>query len=212
MEPFVTKESELIRRAQQGDNEALGEIVEQHQQTIYNVALRMCGNPHDAEETMQETFLSAIQALPRFQGRSKLSTWLYRIASNQCLMRRRRDAAAPVEFFMDDSDDDPAEVMPKYFVDWSYDPDSLLLDAELQQVMEKAIEALPPKLRIVFIWRELEGLSTAETAEVLNISESAVKVRLHRARLQLRDHLSRYFADRSDDYADNHTDGRYRHA
>ena len=212
MEPFVTEESELIRRAQQGDSKALGEIVEQHQQTIYNVALRMCGNPHDAEETMQETFLSAIQALPRFQGRSKLSTWLYRIASNQCLMRRRRAAAAPVEFFMDDSDDDPAEVMPKYFVDWSYDPDSLLLDAELQQVMEKAIEALPPKLRIVFIWRELEGLSTAETAEVLNISESAVKVRLHRARLQLRDHLSRYFADRSDDHADNHTDGRRRHA
>jgi len=208
----VTEESELIRRAQQGDSQALGEIVEQHQRTIYNVALRMCGNPHDAEETMQETFLSAIQALPRFQGRSKLSTWLYRIASNQCLMRRRRAAAAPVEFFMVDSDDHPAEVLAKYFVDWSYDPDSLLLDAELQQVMEKAIEALPPKLRIVFIWRELEGLSTAETAEVLNISESAVKVRLHRARLQLRDHLSRYFADRSDDHADNYTDGRRRHA
>jgi RNA polymerase sigma-70 factor (ECF subfamily) len=208
----VTKESELIRRAQQGDSEALGEIVEQHQQTIYNVALRMCGNPHDAEETMQETFLSAIQALPRFQGRSKLSTWLYRIASNQCLMRRRRDAAAPVEFFMDDSDDDPAETMPKYFVDWSYDPDSLLLDAELQQVMEEAIENLPPKLRIVFIWRELEGLSTAETAEVLNISESAVKVRLHRARLQLRDQLSRYFADRAEDHTREHMDGGDRHA
>lgn len=192
----MTDETELIQRAQKGDNLALTELVEEHQQTIYNVALRMCGNADDAEETLQETFLKAIQALPRFEGRSRLSTWLYRIASNQCLMRRRRDAKAPVHFFMDE-DDDPAESQPKYFIDWSYNPDDLLLDAELQQVMEAAIKELPPKLRIVFIWRELEGLSTAETAKVLDISESAVKVRLHRARLQLREQLSRYFTDQT---------------
>lgn len=190
----MTNEVELIARAQDGDNQALSELVEQHQQTIYNVALRMCGNADDAEETLQETFLNAIQALPRFEGRSKLSTWLYRIASNQCLMRRRRDAKAPMQFFIDEGDD-PAESQPKYFVDWSYSPDELVLDTELQEVMEAAIETLPPKLRLAFIWRELEGLSTAETAEVLDISESAVKVRLHRARLQLRERLSRYFAD-----------------
>lgn len=201
----MTDEVELIQRAQHGDSQALAEIIEQHQQTIYHVALRMCGNPQDAEETLQETFLNAIQALPRFKGESKLSTWLYRIASNQCLMRRRRDAKAPVQFILDDGDD-PAERTPKYFIDWSYNPDELLLDAELQQVMEHAIGELPPKLRLAFVWRELEGLSTAETAEVLDISESAVKVRLHRARLQLRERLSRYFSDH--DFADHEDESR----
>ena len=205
MERTVIDEAELIQRAQGGDTQALSELVEQHQRTVYNVALRMCGNPDDAEETLQETFLNAIQALPRFENRSKLSTWLYRIASNQCLMRRRKAANAPVQFFLDEGDN-PAETQPKYFVDWSISPDDLVLDAELQQVMEAAIEELPPKLRIVFIWRELEGLSTAETAEVLEISASAVKVRLHRARLQLRERLSHYFVD--DDAVDNENGNR----
>ena len=186
-------EATLVTRAQAGDAAALAELVEEHKDTVYHVALRMCGNPADAEETLQETFLSAIKALPRFEGRAKLSTWLYRIASNECLMRRRQAARSPLELSVD-SDDDPAETFPKYFVDWSYQPDDLLLDSELRSVMEEAIQALSPALRIVFIWRELEGLSTAETAEVLNITESAVKVRLHRARLQLREALSAYFA------------------
>ncbi len=189
-------EERLIAQAKTGDSAALAQLVEEHKDTVYGVALRMCGNPHDAEETLQETFLSAIQALPRFEGRSKLSTWLYRIASNECLMRRRRAARTPLEMSVD-TEDDPAEALPKYFIDWTYQPDDLLLDAELQEVMEEAIQALSPALRIVFVWRDLEGLSTAETAEVLSISESAVKVRLHRARLQLREALSAYFADRS---------------
>lgn len=193
-------EEHLLAQAKSGDPTALAQLVEEHKDTVYGVALRMCGNPHDAEETLQETFLSAIQALPRFEGRSKLSTWLYRIASNECLMRRRRAARGPVELSVD-AEDDPADVMPKYFVDWSYQPDDLLLDAELQEVMEAAIQTLSPALRIVFVWRDLEGLSTAETAEVLGISESAVKVRLHRARLQLREALSAYFLDRDNPIA-----------
>ena len=91
----VSDDAALIERAQQGDAEALAEIVESHERTVYNVALRMCGNAHDAEETLQETFLSAIKALPKFEGRSQFSTWLYRIASNACLMQRRRAANAP---------------------------------------------------------------------------------------------------------------------
>lgn len=195
----MTAESLLVERAQSGDPGALTEIVETHQHRIYNVALRMCGNQQDAEETLQETFLSAIQALPRFEGRSQLSTWLYRIASNACLMRRRRESkdantvteADTYETFGADENDE----MPTYFVDWSYLPDDIVLDRELQEFMEWAILQLPPKLRLVFIWRELEGLSTAETAEALEISESAVKVRLHRARLKLRELLSSYFVE-----------------
>jgi len=189
-------EQALIARAQQGDAQALAAIVENHQRTVYNVALRMCGNPHDAEETLQETFLSAIKALPKFEGRSRLSTWLYRIASNACLMQRRRQSAGADITSLDDGEEerdgfDP----PKYFVDWSVRPDDVLLDGELRSVMEDAIAQLPEALRIVFIWRDLEGLSTAETAEVLGISEGAVKVRLHRARLQLRELLSHYYAE-----------------
>jgi RNA polymerase sigma-70 factor (ECF subfamily) len=190
----MVDEAGLVARAQEGDEEALAEIVESHQRTVYNVALRMCGNPQDAEETLQETFLSAIKALPSFEGRSQLSTWLYRIASNACLMQRRNAANAPDLAPLDHENDEGFEE-PRYFVDWSVRPDDVLLDNELREAMEKAIEALPDSLRIVFIWRELEGLSTAETAEVLDITEGAVKVRLHRARLKLREILSEgYFA------------------
>jgi RNA polymerase sigma-70 factor (ECF subfamily) len=193
----VSDESLLIERAQRGDQTALAEIVELHQGTIYNVALRMCGNVYDAEETLQETFLNAIKALPRFEGRSQFSTWLYRIASNACLMRRRHEATQPNIVSVDGATDDGnGDFVPKYFIDWSAKPEKELLDAELRQVMEEAITHLPPNLRIVFIWRELQGLSTQETAEVLEISESAVKVRLHRARLSLRELLSNYFAER----------------
>ena len=192
----MSEENGLIERAQQGDADALAEIVETHERTVYNVALRMCGNPQDAEETLQETFLSAIKALPRFEGRSQFSTWLYRIASNACLMQRRRAANAPELASLEgapwegDVEEEGGYEAPRYFVDWSYQPDDALLDSELREVMEEAIAALPDTLRIVFIWRELEGLSTAETAEVLGIREGTVKVRLHRARLQLREALS----------------------
>lgn len=195
----MSDESLLIERAQQGDQAALAEIVESHQRTIYNVTLRMCGNVYDAEETLQETFLNAIKALPSFEGRSRFSTWLYRIASNACLMRRRREASQPSTVLVDETGDDTNgadDFTPKYFVDWSLKPEDEVLDAELSQVMEEAISQLPPNLRIVFIWRDLEGLSTQETAEALGISESAVKVRLHRARLKLRELLSGYFAER----------------
>jgi RNA polymerase sigma-70 factor (ECF subfamily) len=197
-------ETELVMRAQQGDRDALAEIVAAHQQKVYQVALRMCGNPHDAEETLQETFLSAMTALPRFEQRAKLSTWLYRIASNACLMRRRAAANHPEVALVEagdapavDSSDDEAGPLtsPRYFVDWSGLPEAMLLDTELREVLEAAIAGLPPDLRIVLIWRDLEGLSTAETADVVGISPANVKVRLHRARLQLRTALAAYFQD-----------------
>ena len=202
-EETVSTEGQLVERARGGDQGALTEIFETHQRRIYHVALRMCGNEQDAEETLQETFLSAIQALPGFEGRSQLSTWLYRIASNACLMRRRRDSKEAGMVTDVDAygrlDGDESEDLPAYFVDWSYMPDDVVLDRELQEFLERAILELPPKLRLTFIWRELEGLSTAESAEVLGISESAVKVRLHRARLKLREILSSYFVEQDDE-------------
>jgi len=189
----------LLERAQHGDRAALAEIVTTHQARVYNVALRMCGNVEDAEETLQETFLNALKALPHFEGRSQLATWLYRIASNACLSRRRRDATQPETVSVDDDDEAEtnSDFTPKYFVDWSHAPEDELLTAETRAVMAEAITQLPPSLRIVFIWRDLEGLSAQETAEVLGLSEGAVKVRLHRARLKLRELLSGYFATQS---------------
>ncbi len=194
----MVDETGLIARAQQGDAAALAEIVENHHRTVYNVALRMCGNHQDAEETLQETFLSVIKSLPKFEGRSQFSTWLYRIASNTCLMQRRKESRMPMLDPLDGDDDDEYE-QPVYFVDMSYQPDDVLLDGELREVMEQAISDLPDGLRLVFIWRELEGLSTAETAEVMDISEGAVKVRLHRARLKLRDILSRDYLEHANE-------------
>lgn len=192
----MSSELALLERAKQGDQTALAEIVAAHQNRVYHVALRMCGNVEDAEETLQETFLNALRALPRFEGRSQFATWLYRIASNACLSRRRRGAGQPETLSVDEADEADGEdnFTPQFFIDWSHAPEDELLTAELQAVMAEAIKQLPPTLRIVFIWRDLEGLSTEETAEVLGVSEGTVKVRLHRARLKLRELLSSYFA------------------
>ncbi|MBE7471914.1 MAG: sigma-70 family RNA polymerase sigma factor [Anaerolineales bacterium] len=192
----MSSELALLERAKQGDQTALAEIVAAHQNRVYHVALRMCGNVEDAEETLQETFLNALKALPRFEGRSQFATWLYRIASNACLSRRRRGASQPETLSVDEAEEAGGEdnFTPQFFIDWSHAPEDELLTAELQAVMAEAIQQLPPTLRIVFIWRDLEGLSTEETAEVLGLSEGTVKVRLHRARLKLRELLSGYFA------------------
>jgi RNA polymerase sigma-70 factor (ECF subfamily) len=194
----LTDETNLIQQAQNGDEAALAELLAAHQKRIYHVALRMCGDVYSAEETLQETFLSALKALPTFKGQSKLSTWLYRIASNNCLMRRRKEAGAPATVPVDETDETAeAALTPIQTVDWPVAPEEQLMDDELRQAVEAAVLELPPPLRILFIWRELEGLSTQETADILDLSESAVKVRLHRARSKLRDHLSSYRADSS---------------
>jgi RNA polymerase sigma-70 factor (ECF subfamily) len=192
----LSSEATLLERAKQGDQTALAEIIAAHQGRVYNVALRMCGNVEDAEETLQETFLSALKAMPRFEGRSQFATWLYRIASNACLSRRRRGASQPDMLSVDETGEADGEndFTPQFFIDWSHAPEDELLTAELKGVMAEAIIQLPPSLRIVFIWRDLEGLSIQETAEVLGLSEGTVKVRLHRARLKLRELLSSYFA------------------
>jgi RNA polymerase sigma-70 factor (ECF subfamily) len=186
-------EERLVAQARRGDKQALTQLVEKHLQQIYRVALRMCGNTNDAEETLQETFLSAIKSLPQFEGRAQFSTWLYRIASNTCLMKRRREAREPKMLPIEIEGSAEAFVTPRLLEDWSALPLNVALDNELHDKLQEAIAALPPALRIIFIWRDLEGLSTAETAEILGISEGAVKVRLHRARQQLRAGISDYF-------------------
>ncbi len=185
----------FFEKLRTGDPAAFAQLVEANQRNISNLALRMLNDPQEAEDVLQETFLSAYKALPSFEGRSSLSTWLYRIASNASLMRLRKKQPETTSM------DEPLELeegdsLPRQFVDWSSVPEDELLTEESRRVIDEAVAKLPEGLRIVFVLRDIEGLSTEETGEVLELSESAVKTRLHRARLALRDKLSAYFAER----------------
>lgn len=160
---------------------------------MYNLALRLMADPHEAEDVLQETFISAFRALPRFEERSQLGTWLYRIAYNAALMRLRKRRVRT------ESLDEPGvaegvDLAPRQFTDWTALPDKLLLRRELRDSLNAALLTLPESLRGVFVLRDIEGLSTAETAAALALTETNVKVRLHRARLALREKLSAYFA------------------
>jgi len=189
----IQDDAALVARLQAGDQAAYAELVEQHAAKIYRLALRMMGNEADAEDVLQETFLSAFKSIDRFEERSSLSTWLYRIASNAALMRLRRKE--PVQVSVDEPvERDDGDLMPRQFFDFCCLPEDTLLREEAGEVMQRAVEGLSPTLRSVFILRDIEGLSTEETAQALDLSISAVKSRLMRARLKLREELSLYFS------------------
>lgn len=185
-------DQELVRRAQNDDERAFGELVNRYESKVYSLSLRMLRNPEDAEDVLQDTFLRAYRGLKSFQGNSTFSTWIYRIAANSALMRLRKKQLPTVS--IEDADERDA---PLNIVDWKPGPAEQLLTEETRVAMEQAIEALPPEFRQVFILRDVEELSNAEVAEVLDLSVAAVKSRLHRARLKVRNRLITYFNDRT---------------
>jgi len=192
-------EAELLAGLQAGDAAAYRQMVERNSAQVYSVALSLLGDEQEAEDVLQETFLSAFQALDRFEGRSKLSTWLYRIATNASLMHLRKEGRMTV-LSLDQphrAEDEGGQQLSRHLVDWTALPDDQLLTAEALQEMDRAIAELPEALRVTFVLRDIQGLSGAETADVLGITVQAVKNRLHRARLRLRDRLSDYFAERT---------------
>jgi RNA polymerase sigma-70 factor (ECF subfamily) len=169
-------------------------LVETYSPRIYNLALKMLRDPDLAEDILQETFVNAYRAIDRFEGRSHISTWLYRIAHNAVLMRLRKEQGIPdIQSLEDDLDLDTLSAAGQ----WDDAPERRLLQSELLQKMDEALADLNEGLRIVFVLRDIDGLSTAETAEVLDLSETAVKSRLHRARLTLRKQLAPYLYDTS---------------
>lgn len=195
----VTDETKLVELLRAGDPGAFRTLVELNSARVYHVALKLLGDEQEAEDVLQETFLNAFKAIPRFEGRSSLSTWLYRIAYNASLMRLRKRRQMTT-FSLDETpaaEDESGEALSPLLVDWSAMPDEQLLTAEARQEIDRAIADLPEPLRAAFILRDIHGLSGAEAAEVLGISVQAVKNRLHRARLQLRDRLSAYFGERA---------------
>jgi RNA polymerase sigma-70 factor (ECF subfamily) len=183
------EETELIALAQAGDKKALAKLVKNYEQTIYNFAFKICRNKNKAEHIMQETFYSMVKSLHQFDGNSKLSTWLYRIVSNHCLMLARK--LKNRSFVSLDDEDGLYE--EKYTADWNTLPYKSTENEELKVILDEAIEKLSPEYRMIFLLRDVEGLSTEETAQATELSIAAVKSRLHRARAFLRNELNRAF-------------------
>ncbi|MCG6961217.1 MAG: sigma-70 family RNA polymerase sigma factor [Ignavibacteriaceae bacterium] len=183
------EETELIALAQAGDKKALAKLVKNYEQTIYNFAFKICRNKNKAEHIMQETFYSMVKSLHQFDGNSKLSTWLYRIVSNHCLMLARKLKNRSFVSL----DDDDSLYDEKYTADWNTLPYKSTENEELKAILDKAIEKLSPEYRMIFLLRDVEGLSTEETAQTTELSIAAVKSRLHRARAFLRNELNRAF-------------------
>ncbi len=163
------------------------EMVEQYSDLAYSVAFRMLRNAEDAEDAVQEAYISAFKALPTFKGQSKLSTWLYRIVVNACLMKIRKDKSR-AKYIAEKGYDDAIAY------DWKNDPEDAAVNSELRSVLEMGLDQLSPYLRVAVVLRDIQGLSTEESAEALNISIVWLKSRLHRARVLLRKHLDGYSA------------------
>jgi RNA polymerase sigma-70 factor, ECF subfamily len=195
MEREKQSERLALEALQSGDRAEFARLVDMYYGIIYRLALRMLNNPQDAEDILQETFLKAYRHIQSFDGRSKVSTWLYRIATNEALMflRRRQPHLVSIE---EPFENNEGEGEPLHIVDWCCIPEDELMTAEARLHLDEAIGKLPHSLRIVFILREIENLSTKEASEVLDLSETAVKTRLSRARLRLRDELSVYYGEK----------------
>ena len=184
----------LVRLAQGGDNRAFDELVKRYREKVYRQAFKILRHEEDAAEALQDAFLSAYRGLKNFKVESTFSTWLYRVATNAALMRYRRRRNPTVS--LDQSQSPLEDAEPMAVPDWSAQPLDELLDTETREVLYESLMHLPEDLADVFIKRDIDGLSNAEVAQELGISVAAVKSRLHRARIGLREDLDRYFKDK----------------
>lgn len=184
-------EMAMVHAAKKGDVNAFEKLLRWNQTMMFRVAQHITGSREDAEDVTQESFLKAFQNLQRFKESSRFSTWMTRITINTALMRlrhRRGHETVPMNAY--DSEED---AVPQEVVEWRPNPEQLYTRRELRAILEQELAGLPQHYSTVFLLRDVEGFSTAETAEALGLSVSAVKIRLLRARLQLRERLSRYF-------------------
>jgi RNA polymerase sigma-70 factor (ECF subfamily) len=193
-----TSDLELVERAKADDLDAFEALTTRHEQRVYSLAMRMLRQEQDAEDVAQQTFLSALESLQSFRGEASFATWLLRIASHAALkvIRKRKgldmvsleEATEPAE----QSDTIPH---PEFIADWRQSPEKLVQTREIQRLLDEALARLDEKHRLVFLLRDVEGLSVKETAETLGLSEANTKVRLLRARLQLREQLTKTLGD-----------------
>ena len=186
----------LVERVRAGDVAAYDQLVRKYERQIFRISQHITQNREDAEDVMQDAFLKAYEKLDQFQGNSKFYTWLVRIAVNESLMRLRKRRTGKLVSIDEDLETEEGTV-PRDLADWAPDPEQNYNQSELAEILRKTIQGLPPGFRVVFTLRDIDGLSTEETAESLGLSVPAVKSRLLRARLQLRERLSRYFRSKT---------------
>jgi len=191
-------ETALVTQARQGDSEAFNGLAERYQRNIFRLAQNITQNREDAEDVLQETFLKAYEHLPEFHGDSKFYTWIVRIAVNEALMKlRKRKWDKTV--WLDEPINTGEDSVAREIAVWEDNPEQRYSKEELHDILDKAVNGLAPPYRTVFVLRDVEGLSTEETAEALELSVPAVKSRLLRARLQLRDKLTAFFKKKVED-------------
>ncbi|MFA6234391.1 MAG: RNA polymerase sigma factor [Bacteroidota bacterium] len=185
------EEAQIIEKAKQGDSRAIRKLVDEYAPVIFRFSYSICRNQDRAEHATQETFLSILKKLDQFDNRSKFSTWLYTIVSNHCLMLARSEKTRRTV-----SLDDEENSIPEIAIDhWQNDPGAAVESADIKQHLDAAIDKLAPEYKLIFVMRDIEGLSTEEVSSITNLSISAVKSRLHRARAFLRNELSPIFSE-----------------
>ena len=183
---------DLVHASKNGDVAAFEQLVKRYDRKLFRIAQSVTHNREDSQDAVQEAFLKAFQNLGQFRGDSQFSTWLIRITVNQSLAKLRKQRVTR-EVSLDENFGTDEDMLPREVIDWAPNAEELYSVSELRNILLKTIEELRPILRAVFVLQDLEGLSTDQTAEVLNLSQSAVKSRLWRARLQLRERLNKYF-------------------
>jgi len=189
----------IIRKAQSGDERAFAQLVQQYESIVYSFAYKVCRDKEKAEEAWQDTFVNVFRKLKQFDGKSKFSTWLYSIVVNNCLMRHRRSklelATVPIDFpdgFHEHPDTDSEGHVVQTIASWKDTPIDSLMNSELRTLLNNAIKKLPVDYRVVFVLRDIEGQSAEEVSRMLKLSIPAVKSRLRRARVFLREQLNEY--------------------
>jgi RNA polymerase sigma-70 factor (ECF subfamily) len=196
--PAETADMALVRQAQAGDLDAFEALANRYEQRIYSLALRMLRQEQDAEDVTQQTFLSAQEHLNGFRGEASFATWLLRIATHAALkvIRKRKGLdTVSLEEATEPAGDYESIPHPEYIADWRQSPERLVRSNEVRRLLDDALDQLDEKHRAVFLLRDVEGLSVKETADALDLSEANTKVRLLRARLQLREQLTRSLGD-----------------
>jgi RNA polymerase sigma-70 factor (ECF subfamily) len=188
------KDTELIQAINSGRQDLFYDLVKRYEKSLYNFGLRMCDNPSDAEDMVQDTFLNVFKYLEGFRHETKFRNWLYRVATSACLKKKRRSKYAPdrelsLDEFLPADESAVSMDLPR----WASQPLELVLDGELGGVIRQALLDLPEKYRLVVVLRDVEGFTTQETAEILDLTPTNIKVRLHRARLFLREALKSYY-------------------
>jgi RNA polymerase sigma-70 factor (ECF subfamily) len=188
------KDIQLIQAINAGRQDLFYQLVERYEKSLYNFGMRMCDNPSDTEDMVQDTFLNVFKYLKGFRYETKFKNWLYRVATSACLKKKRRSKFAPdrelsIDEFLPSDESAITTELPR----WASQPLDRLLNEELGGVIQQALLDLPEKYRLVVVLRDVEGFNTQETAEILGLTPANIKVRLHRARLFLRDALKAYY-------------------